>query len=74
MLIVEDKIEITEYIAFLDLYNHALTEIFCNNQLSENEILKFNPKWYKIYEKEGYICWSLNKIYIRKYYDQCDQL
>ena len=35
---------------------------FCNNQVSENEIMKFNSKWPKSYEKSRYICWSLNVV------------
>ena len=51
-----------------------LIETFCNNQMSENEIMQFNSKWQESYEKSGYICWSLHKIYIRKDYDHCVQL
>ena len=39
-----------------------MIETFCNNQVSENEIMKFNSKWQKSYEKSGYICWSLNVV------------
>ena len=51
-----------------------LIETFCNNQMSENEIMQFNSKWQESYEKSGYICWSLHKIYIRKDYDHFVQL
>ena len=52
-----------EFIVFLHLYNLVLIETFCKNQVSENEIMKFNSKWQKIYEKSGCICWSLNVVF-----------
>ena len=32
---------------FSCLYNHVLIETFCNIQVSENEIMKFNSQWQK---------------------------
>ena len=51
-----------------------LIETFCNNQMSENEIMQFNSKWQESYEKSGYICWLLHKIYVRKDHDHFVQL